>query len=55
MLRDDPDDPDLLCSSDYDLKPVHFMSTVADCIEWDERSKKLWLSEQGDHVTMNDL
>ena len=36
-LRNDPDCPDLICCSIYDTKPVHIMSTVAECVEWDEK------------------
>ena len=41
MLKDDPDCPDLICCSVYDLKPVYLMSTVAECIEWDEKTRNL--------------
>jgi hypothetical protein len=36
VLKNDPDCPDLLCCSIYDQKPVHMMSTVAECMDWDE-------------------
>ena len=55
VLRNAEDCPDLLCCSVYDTKPVHIMSTVAECIEWDEKDQKVWSSELGGHVSMKYL
>ena len=37
VLWNAEDCPDLICCSVYDTKPVHIMSTVAKCIERDEK------------------
>jgi hypothetical protein len=42
VLRDDPSCPDLLAVSVYDTKPVHMLSTVADCVEWIKKERKVW-------------
>jgi hypothetical protein len=55
VLRNDPDCPDLICCSVYDTKPVHIMSTVAECVEWDEKSRRVWSSELSSHVQMKYL
>jgi hypothetical protein len=34
--------PDLLAVSVYDTKPVHILSTAADCVEWVVLEKKVW-------------
>jgi hypothetical protein len=45
VLRNDLDCPDLVCCSVYDQKLVHLMSTVVDCIDWEEKSRKVWSGE----------
>ena len=55
MLWNAEDCLDLICCSVYDTKPVHIMSTVAECIEWDEKDRKVWSSELGGHVSMKYL
>jgi hypothetical protein len=34
--------PDLFAVSVYDTKPVHILSTAADCVEWIEKTRKVW-------------
>jgi hypothetical protein len=34
--------PDLFAVSVYDTKPVHILSTAADCVEWIVKEKKVW-------------
>jgi hypothetical protein len=34
--------PDLFVVSVYDTKPVHILSTAADCVEWIVKEKKVW-------------
>jgi hypothetical protein len=53
VLRNDPVCPHLICCSIYDNKPVHIMSTVAECVEWDEKSRRVWSSELSSHVLLN--
>lgn len=55
VLRGDPDCPDLVCCSVYDQGPVHMMSTVAETIEWDQKSRRVWSSALGSKVTMKYL
>jgi hypothetical protein len=42
VLKGDKDMPDLVVVSVYGTKPVHFISTVCDCIEWVLKTKKVW-------------
>ena len=55
VLRNAEDCPDLICCSVYGTKTVHIMSTVAECIEWNEKDQKVWSSELGGHVSMKYL
>jgi hypothetical protein len=34
--------PDLFAVSVYDTKPVHILSTVAECVEWIVKERKVW-------------
>ena len=34
--------PDLFAVSVYDTKPVHILSTAADCVEWIVKKRKVW-------------
>jgi hypothetical protein len=34
--------PDLFAVSVYDTKPVHILSTAADCVEWILKTRKVW-------------
>ena len=42
ILRGDPDIPSFVGISVYDTKPVHFLSTGAESIEWVGRSHSVW-------------
>jgi hypothetical protein len=55
VLRGDLDCPDLIYCSVYDQGPVHMMSTVAETIEWDQKSRKVWSSVLSSKVTMKYL
>ena len=34
--------PNLLAVSVYNTKPVHILSTVAKCVEWIVKERKVW-------------
>jgi hypothetical protein len=34
--------PDLLAVSVYDTKPVHILSTVAECVKWIVKEREVW-------------
>jgi hypothetical protein len=55
ILKGDATCPNLICSSVYDSKPVHLMSTSAECIEWNEKARKIWSNEHRSHVQMRYL
>ena len=42
VLQGDKDCPDLVAVSVYDTKPVHFISTIVESIEWIVKGKKVW-------------
>ena len=41
-LVGDPDCPNLIASSEYDTKPVHYLSMVSDCIKWKKLERKVY-------------
>ena len=45
VLQGDPEVPDLLAVSYYDQKPVHFLSTICQKIEWVQCEKKVFCVE----------
>ena len=42
LLMGDKDVPNLVAVSVYDTKPVHFISTVCECIEWVLKTRRVW-------------
>eukprot|EP01043_Picozoa_sp_COSAG02_P009074 COSAG02_NODE_302_length_25234_cov_43.365307_14_plen_804_part_00 len=42
ILKDDPVAPDIVAASVYDTKPVHFVSSVVDKIEWLTKERKVY-------------
>ena len=42
VLKGDPDCPNLVASSVYDSKPVHYLSMVSDSIQWVIKEKKVF-------------
>ena len=42
VLMGDKHVPNLVAVSVYDTKPVHFLSTVCECIEWVLKAKDVW-------------
>jgi hypothetical protein len=55
VLRNDPTCPSLICCSVYDTKPVHLMSTVSECVQWDQKYRRVWSADVGKHVMMKYL
>jgi hypothetical protein len=55
VLRNDPTCPGLICCSVYDTKPVHLTSTVSECVQWDQKSRRVWSADAGKHVMMKYL
>lgn len=55
VLKDDPDCPDLVCTSVYDTKPVITMSTTCKKIDWDEMEREVWDVKQKKKVKMKYL
>ncbi len=55
VLRNEPDCLDLIYCSVYDTKPVHLMSTVPECVKWNEKSRKVWSAELTCQVQMKYL
>ena len=53
VLRGDNECPDLVAIMFYDSKPVHFLSTVAESIEWITKDKKVW--SNGDNTKVKCL
>eukprot|EP00547_Thalassionema_nitzschioides_P014673 CAMPEP_0194238244 /NCGR_PEP_ID=MMETSP0158-20130606/5025_1 /TAXON_ID=33649 /ORGANISM="Thalassionema nitzschioides, Strain L26-B" /LENGTH=863 /DNA_ID=CAMNT_0038972445 /DNA_START=101 /DNA_END=2689 /DNA_ORIENTATION=- len=47
VLKNDPDCPDLIASSVYDSKPVHYLSMVATDIRWVEVEKTVYNVDTG--------
>ena len=47
QLQDDPEMPNLICSSLYDQKPFYMMSTGQEIISWVRIFKKVWSSSRG--------
>jgi hypothetical protein len=41
-LHDSDACPNLFAVSVYDTKPVHILSTAAECVEWIVKQKKVW-------------
>ena len=51
VLEGDDDCPSLVCTSVYDTKPVHFMSTICDSIKWITKKRRVFnVSTQMWHV-----
>jgi hypothetical protein len=55
MLKGDKDCPDLLAVSIYDTKPVHFISMVAEKIDWLKKSRSVYDPDQSKMVALNYL
>ena len=47
QLQDDPEMPNLICSSLYDQKPFYMVSTGQEIISWVRIFKKVWSSGRG--------
>ena len=47
--------PDLLAVSVYDTKPVHLLSTAADCVEWKTLERKVWSTRESRKIMMKYL
>ena len=42
VLKGDDTCPDLVCTSVYDTKPVHFMSTICSSIKWITKKRRIF-------------
>jgi hypothetical protein len=47
VLQGDPDCPDLVASSGYDTKPVHFLSMTCDSVKWIVKEKAVFNKDTG--------
>jgi hypothetical protein len=52
VLEGDPDCADLMAFSVYDMKPVHFLSTVCTSLCWKEKTKRVYDKDAGVNVMM---
>ena len=48
VLEGDPDCPNLVASSVYDAKPVHYLSMVSDELKWTEMKKNVYNVDSGE-------
>jgi len=55
VLKGDPQCPDLIAVSVYDNKPVHFMSMVAESIQWIKKTRRAWNRDSNKVESMNFL
>jgi hypothetical protein len=55
VLEGDPECPNLVASSVYDTKPVHFLSMICDSIRWIVKEKSVFNVETGKMETMRFL
>ena len=54
-LVGDPDCPNLIASSVYDTKPVHYLSMVSDCIKWKKLERNVYNVDTNQMETMEFL
>ena len=47
VLKGDPDCPNLVASSVYDTKPVHYLSMVSTCLTWVLKEKDVYNVDSG--------
>lgn len=47
VLKNDPGCPDLIAASVYDTKPVHFISMIAECIQWIVKERLVYNVDTG--------
>ncbi len=55
VLEGDPECPNLVASSVYDTKPVHFLSMICDSIKWIVKEKSVFNVETGKMETLRFL
>ena len=48
ILEGDPECPDLLPSSIYDVKPMHYLSMVSNELKWKKVSKSVFNVDTGE-------
>ena len=52
ILENDPDCPDLICTSVYDTKPVHIFTTSAEKVDWTEMTRHVYSASEGKVLPM---